>query len=86
MVVNNALSGNTPVTIALANFRPGATAQVWQLTSANAIARLADVAVTGTSIAVTLLPQSISLFVIPSSNVLTSPAPPTNVRIKPAEP
>ena len=36
-------SGSTPATINLANFTHGGTAQVWQLTSANTITRLADV-------------------------------------------
>ena len=43
---------------------PGGTAQAWQLTAANAITRLADVGVSGSSFAVTLPPQSITLFVV----------------------
>ena len=38
--------------------------QVWQLTSANAITRLADVALAGNALSTTLPPQSITLFVI----------------------
>jgi len=37
MVVSKVLSGNTPVTVNLSNFSASGSAQVWQLTSANAI-------------------------------------------------
>ena len=57
------------------------TVQVWQLTSANAISRLADGTVTGTNFVVALPAQSVTLFVVPGSSVATRPAPPTNVRI-----
>ena len=43
MVISKVLSGSTPVTVNLANFAPGAAAQVWQLTASNTITRLADV-------------------------------------------
>jgi len=51
----------------------------WQLTSANAIGHLADVSFSGTSFAVTLPAQSVTLFVVPASGtVLTAP---TRLRI-----
>ncbi len=73
MVVSKVLSGNTPVTLHLANFAAGATAQEWQLTSASAIVRKADVAVNSGNIAVSVPAQSISLFVVPGSGVANIP-------------
>src|SRR5712691_2241237 len=66
VVIGKYLSGNTPTTINLANFASNGTAQVWQLTAANTINRLADVNFSGNSFNVTLPPQSITLFVIPA--------------------
>ena len=67
MVVNKVLSNTTPFTLALSNFNASGTAQAWQLTSANAIARLADVPYAGGNLAATLPPQSITLFVLPAA-------------------
>jgi len=67
MVVSKVLTGNTPVTVHLANFAAGASAQAWQLTSANAITQLADVAVTAGDVVASVPPQSITLFVVPAS-------------------
>ena len=60
--------------------RRAASAQAWQLTSANAITRLADVTVSGTSFGVTLPAQSITLFVIPGT--AAGPSAPTGLKIK----
>ena len=79
MVVAKVLSGSTATTVNLANFQPAGTAQVWQLTSANAITRLSDISVGGSSFSVTLPAQSVTLFVIPSGGTL--PHAPTNLRI-----
>ena len=68
VMVINKIAGSTPVTLSLANFTAGAAAQVWQLTSANAINRLADVAVTASSVVLTVPSQSITLIVIPGSS------------------
>ncbi len=65
MVINKQLGSNAPVNITLTNFLPAGTAQVWQLTSANTISRLSDIAVTGGLISNTLPAQSITLFVVP---------------------
>lgn len=65
MVIAKVLSGATPITVNLANFAPGAAAQAWQLTAANSIVRLSDVAVSGQTLAATVPAQSITLFVIP---------------------
>ena len=72
MVINKYLSGNTPVSLTLNNFAANGTAQVYQLTSANAITRLTDLSFSGSTAAFTAPPQSITLLVLPggtSSNI-----------------
>lgn len=71
-VINKGASASAPVTLSLANFAPGAAAQAWQITSANAITRLADVPVTGGALSATVPAQSVTLFVIPAA---PAPAP-----------
>jgi len=80
MLVAKVLSGSTAATVSLANFQPAGAAQVWQLTSANTIARLSDISVGGNSFSVTLPAQSVTLFVIPSGGGAV-PHAPTNLRI-----
>ncbi len=63
MVVNKVAS-SAPLTLSLSNFTGTGVAQVWQLTSANAITRLADVSYLNNSLTTTLPAQSITLFVI----------------------
>jgi hypothetical protein len=79
MIIGKALTGSTAATVSLANYSPAATGQAWQLTNANAITRLADFTVTGTSLSITVPPQSITLLVIPAAG--NKPGPPTNLRI-----
>ena len=67
LVVNKVLSGNTPIQATLANFTGRGSAQVWQLTSANAIAHLADLSLSGATLNATVPPQSVTLFVIPAA-------------------
>ena len=81
MVIIKYLSGNTPATINLANFTSNGVAQVWQLTAANTINRLADIGLSGNSFGITLPPQSITLFVVRSSNVPSLPNAPSNVTV-----
>jgi len=73
MVISKYLSGTTPVSINLANFTPTGMAQVYQLTSANAISRLADLTLSGATAAFTAPPQSITLLVLPTSGVANQP-------------
>ena len=73
MVISKYLSGTTPVTIALNNFNAGAAAQVYQLTSANTINRLADLSVAGSALSFTAPAQSITLLVLPKSGVANQP-------------
>jgi hypothetical protein len=49
-LISKYLTGTAPTTIDLANFDHRGTAQVWQLTAANAIARLADVLPAGAAL------------------------------------
>ncbi|MBC7807033.1 MAG: glycoside hydrolase family 44 protein [Akkermansiaceae bacterium] len=74
MVISKYLSGNTPATIQLSNFNAAAKAQVYQLTSANAITRLADATVTAKTITATLPSQSITLFVVPANPTFNTSA------------
>ena len=71
LVINKVLSGTTPVALALTNFVGTGTAQVWQLTSANAISRSADLTYSSSTLSNTVPAQSITLFVLPSA----APAP-----------
>jgi len=65
MVINKSLTAGVLAHINLANFPPRTgVAQVWQLTSANAITRLSDVGLTGSSFELSVPAQSITLFVI----------------------
>ena len=84
MLISKYLSGNTTATINLANFAHSGTAQVWQLTAANIINRLADIGLSGNSFGVTLPPQSITLFVVAkNSNVPSLPNAPSGVTVTP---
>ena len=75
MVVNKALAGATPVTLNLANFTAAGVVQAWQLSSANAIIRLADLGAGAAGISTTVPPQSITLFVIAAGLPPPIPAP-----------
>ena len=63
MLVHKALSNPTNITLALTNFT-GGVAQVWQLTSANSITRLADASVGDGTVNLSLPAQSITLLVV----------------------
>jgi PKD repeat protein len=73
MVISKYLSGTTPVSIALNNFAATGTAQVYQLTSANAITRLTDLSFTSSTVAFNAPAQSVTLLVMPAG---TPNAPP----------
>jgi fibronectin type 3 domain-containing protein len=81
VMVINKQQGSTPVTVSLANFSTGGTAQVWQVNSAaqTAISRLADVGVSNNAISTTVPSQSITLFVIPSGSISSAPQAPTGL-------
>ena len=65
MVINKQLTATATVTLNLTNFTSSGTAQVWQLTSANAISQLSNLTVTANSLNTTVPAQSITLFVMP---------------------
>ncbi len=65
MVIDKSPAG-APIKLKLANFSASAKAHVWQLTSANAIKHLPDVAVTGgNAISLQVPAQSVTLLVVP---------------------
>ncbi len=73
MVINKQLTSGAALSVTLSNFVAGATAQVWQLTSAGAITRLSDVTLAGNTLTDTVPPQSITLFVVPAGTSIPSP-------------
>lgn len=79
MVISKYLSGSTPVTLNLANFTGDGVARVWQLTSSNAISRLADVNYSGNTLSATVPQQSITLFVLAKGSGGVSIAAPSNL-------
>jgi hypothetical protein len=64
VVVVNKATTTANTTVNLANFVSSGSVQVWQLTSANQINRLADAAVTNNAVTLSLPAQSISLLVL----------------------
>ena len=75
LVINKQLGASATTTANLANFTNSGVANVWQLTSANTISKLSDIAVSGSSFSATVPAQSISLFVLPASAVPPPPVP-----------
>ena len=78
ILVLNKTSGETTDTIALANFAPAGTAQVWQYSSANksAIVPEADISLSGNSLVATFPGYSMTLLVVPESQgAMTVPQP-----------
>ena len=66
VVINKQLHASAAASLSVSNFAARGTAEHWQLAdAATGIRRLADVAVAGGTLSVTLPPQSISLFVVP---------------------
>ena len=75
MVVSKVLSGTTPLTVNVSGFSPAGAAQAWQLTSSNAITRLSDVAVSGSSLTTSVPAQSVTLFVLQDSGTPVNQPP-----------
>jgi len=73
MVISKVLSGSTPVTVNLENFAAGGSAQAWQLTSANAITRLSDIAFSGSTFTASVPAQSVTLYVVAGGTPNTPP-------------
>jgi hypothetical protein len=68
MVINKDLNNATPIMANLTNFNATGTAQRFQLTSANTINHLANMALTNGVLSDTLPAQSIMLYVLPATN------------------
>jgi hypothetical protein len=66
MVISKVLAGATPVTLNIANFAPSGSAQRYQLTAANAIRHLANVAWSAGTLNDTAPAQSVTLYVLPN--------------------
>jgi hypothetical protein len=73
MVINKQLTTAAAATVTVTNRLLSGVSQVWQLTSANVINRLADITVTGGVFTNTVPAQSITLYVLPFG---TPPPPP----------
>jgi hypothetical protein len=65
MVVGKFLSGSASINVDLLGFTPRGPVQVWQLTSANTLTRMADLPVSGARLATTVPASSVTLFVVP---------------------
>jgi hypothetical protein len=74
MIINKNLTSAALASVNIANFTPAGTAQLWQLTSANAITRLSDVAASS-SFNLNVPAQSITLLVIPAGMATPTPTP-----------
>jgi Glycoside hydrolase family 44 len=64
MAINKDLNNATPITLNITNFTATGPAQVWQLTSANAISHLSNTGLTNGVLKQVLPPQSVTLFVM----------------------
>ena len=84
MVINKYLSGSTPVTVNLANFSGNGSGQVWQLTAANTITRLADAAYSGPAVSLTVPAQSITLLVLAAGSAPANRPPVASFTVTPA--
>jgi PKD repeat protein len=71
----NKVAGSTPLSIAVSNASLGTSAQAWQLTSANVIVQLADIAIGGASLSLSVPAQSITLLVIPTTSTPANQLP-----------
>jgi len=69
MVINKQLTAGANVALNLTNFQSGSAVQVWQLNSSNAITRLGNLVLSGTTLAASVPPQSITLFILPAAAV-----------------
>ena len=65
IVINKQLAAGAAINIGLTNFLSAGAAQVWQLTSANAITHLSNTNLAGSTLTYSVPPQSITLFIVP---------------------
>jgi len=81
VVVINKQTCSTPVTLSLANFATGGSADAWQISSATqtSINHIGSVAVSNNSISTTVPSQSITMFVVPAGSTTSVPTAPTGL-------
>ena len=68
MVINKDLNNASPITAGITNINTAGTVQRWQLTSADTINHLANIALTNRVLSDLLPAQSITLYVLPATN------------------
>lgn len=73
LVINKQSGVAADLAINITNFQARGTAQTWQLSSANLISKLADIALSGNTLTTTVPAQSITLFILRPGT--TPPAP-----------
>jgi len=73
IVINKQLTAAAAANLTFTNCQLAGTGQVWQLTSSNSILKLPNVSFAGNAFSNSVLPQSITFYVLPTA---TSPAPP----------
>jgi hypothetical protein len=66
IIINKTPDAAAPVALALANFMPQGSIQVWQLTASNIIARRTDLPASGNALRLTVPAQSVTLLVLPA--------------------
>ena len=71
MVVSKYLTGVAPLVLNVAHFTNNGPAQVWQLNASNVIAQLPNITLTNGVLRTTVPGQSVTLFVLPASHVIT---------------
>ncbi|MGO8699827.1 MAG: glycoside hydrolase family 44 protein [Limisphaerales bacterium] len=71
MVVSKYLTGVAPLVLNVAHFTNNGPAQVWQLKANNVIAQLPNITPTNGVLRTTVPGQSVTLFVLPASHVIT---------------
>ena len=68
IVINKDINNASPITAGITNINTAGTVQRWQLTSANTINHLANIALTNRVLSDLLPAQSITLYVLPTTN------------------
>ncbi len=68
MVINKDITNSSPVNLNITNFAASGVVQRWQLTAANVITNLANLALTNAVLSDVLPPQSINLYVVAAAN------------------
>jgi hypothetical protein len=78
MVINKDINNATPIAANITNFNATGTVQRWQLTSANVISQLANIALTNRVLNDIVPSQSITLYILPAVSAFNLQAGPMN--------